>query len=148
TQNNYTMKKFNIRRPNRITNIIPKKILEGVKINISMRRLCSISQLSQFIYLVERNSIVDIDIKTCFCKQTWEFDYPCKHLSEVIIHKEQYLISFIEDYFTPDTYFNLYQNSIYPFTGLELIGDTMLPLIIRRTSGKPRISLIKSCNEN
>ncbi|KAF7694602.1 hypothetical protein CDIK_2114 [Cucumispora dikerogammari] len=142
------MKKFNIRRPNRITNIIPKKILEEIEMNISMRRLCSISQSSQFIYLVERNFIVDIDIKTCSCKQTWEVGYPCKHLSEVIIHKEQYLISFIKNYFTPVTYFNSYQNFIYPLTNLELIRDTMLPSIIRRTSGRPRISLIISCNEN
>ncbi|KAF7689870.1 hypothetical protein CDIK_2805 [Cucumispora dikerogammari] len=42
--NNYTMKKYNIRISYINTNIISEKILEEIEMNISMGRLCSISQ--------------------------------------------------------------------------------------------------------
>ncbi|XP_020249813.1 uncharacterized protein LOC109827249 [Asparagus officinalis] len=92
---------------------------------------------------------VNLEYRTCTCRQWQVLGLPCKHAAAVIRHKDQLLYPYISDYFSTEVYRKCYSFPIYPIPDDEkpIITDENMEIRPPLTSirrGRPKTKRIPS----
>ncbi len=133
-------------RSNELGNI--SKNCDKIDSNIALSRFFSVQQSDINVFLVHSVFVVVFNKKKCSCNCAFEFGIPFTHFCAVIIHLRQDPLMYVERYFHTNNCLNSYNESIFLLSITNLIPDTTLPLIARRSRGRPRIARIRAASEN
>ena len=92
---------------------------------------------------------VNLEYRTCTCRQWQVLGLPCKHAAAVIRHKDQLSYPYISDYFSTEVYRKCYPFPIYPIPDDEkpIITDENMEIRPPLTSirrGRPKTKRIPS----
>ena len=91
----------------------------------------------------ERSRIVDIQYRTCSCKEWQQYGIPCRHAAHCLLHMRKDIRRYVDEEYRVTSYVSTYSGDILPIPPKEdwppPIGPTILPPIKGRKAGRPSI---------
>ena len=100
-------------------------MLKKVAQNISGGCVLSIDKSNNEVYCVDRMQIVNINDKTCKCRQGKDLDILSKHLCSVIQRLNMNSNDFVSKAYSTEFYYQTYSKSILPLTTEKLIKSSV-----------------------
>lgn len=96
----------------------------------------------------ERNRIVDIQLRTCSCKEWQQFGIPCRHAAHCLLYMRKDLRRYVEEAYRLSSYAATYAGDILPIPPYEdwpdYAGRIILPPVPRKKVGRPRIERMEA----
>ncbi|KAF7700591.1 hypothetical protein CDIK_0969 [Cucumispora dikerogammari] len=102
--NNYVMSIFNEKRSQNFSFVIPSKQIQDCENNIRSGKQLTVVQSNSHIFLVNRNIIGNIKLKTCTCLRAYGMKYPCIHICAVLLFLTLDPYAEIDEYFKVSNY--------------------------------------------